>query len=849
MRIPNIIWIAGLALLCGGTLGAQNLPNLGKADEIVTGSLPDGISYYLVGNITQPGLADFALVQPGRTDRNGPRKNLESLPHFFGRKPYGFLTDNAVGYDRRGYIEHTRDATVFRFSDVPVFRPEVTDSTLLLLFDLARSSAYEQAIVVCGNIDVPAVLERIRLLSMTISKRKEPEDAWSYNWRHQEDAAVTTSTSPIGSISAVYRSPRTEAGLMNTIQPVMSRLFAAELDEILRRRIYEAFREAGLPLVDYRYRYTGSEDTSGDEMFTISVHTSADRLEDALRIFAGVLSALDEDGATVEEVSFARTVIAEAIARDYPNYATSNAEYAGKCISSYLYGSNLAPRQTIGKVFTSRRLDASRECELLNRYVAAMLSPDRNLHLRVSAPVKPDAVRTREVFMQGWTERSIVRADIPKAEDTLRLAVPRRKVKLKSTAKDNFTGGRLWTFSNGITVVYKKTADKGVFHYGLMAKGGWVEIPEIHDAEPAFAQEVLALGKVAGMKSLYLHDLLAMYGVTMDTGFSISDVRLSGSARSSSLSLVLKTMVAVANSYEADDNAYLSYRQAKPLQLVRDKYTYDGTRAVLDSLMCPGYTFAAGSVPELPDYDFNVRIARYMYQKASNMKNCVIVLVGDLDEYIAEKLLCNTLGAFKTGQQRVVRHKLPYPLRNCWSTNTVQRNWRSTSVSVALSAMQPFGADTYDQMNLACTVLKMELDKALLKDGMYSIVDCSSEMLPAEKMAIYVHCEPVPAYGLPADATPALPVKALDTVRSVLNRLALSEIDSEELEFCKTLLTNRFKADEGNSARLRDAVLNRGSVGQDVRGSYASRIKAVKASDIRDLFSRLSDCQSEYIVQ
>ena len=849
MRAISIIWCAALALSFSAPLRAQSLPTLEKASEIVTGSLPDGISYYLVSNAATPGFADFALVQPDRQDRKGPRQDLVSLPHFFGRKPYEFLADNAVGYGRRGFIEHTRDATIFRFADVPVSRSEATDSTLLMLFDLARSSAYEQAIVVSGNIDVNAVIERIRLLSMTISRRSKVEDTWNYGWKQQENMMVTAIAAPVGTISVIYRSPRTDRELMNTIQPVMSRLLASEFDIILEHRLNEAFRLAGLPLADYRFRYTGSEETSGDELFTLNIRTASDKLDEAIRTIAGVLSTLDEAGATVEEVTFARTVLAERMKREYANYTISNEEYLDKCISSYLYGSNLAPSATLSKVFTGRKLDPGRECELLNRYIAAMLAPKRNLHLRVGAPVKPDAARIKDAFSQGWSEGSEVLSSLPEAGDTVKLALQRRKVSLKTTAKDTFTGGKLWTFSNGISVVYKKTAGNGTFHYGVMVKGGWTEIPGIHGTEPAFVQDVMALGKVAGMSTSRLRDLLALNGVTMEPRITMSDVRFSGSAPSSSLSLVLKTMVAIANTYEPDSEAYKRYLQAKPINLIQNKFSLAGTRAMLDSLMCPDYTYAAGSYPELPDQDLDLRMSRFLLQKMSNMKSGVIVLVGDLEEGVVLKLLSQTLGSFRNGQQRFVRPKMPYPLRNCWSTTFVQRNWRSTSVSVALSALWPFGAEGYNQMNLACTVLKAELDKALMSDGMYSVVEGSAEMLPAEKMTIYIHCEPIISQCLPADVNPVLPVQALQTVRSVLNKLAAREIDPEQLGIYKTMLTNRFKAEEGSAALLRDAVLDRGSLGQDVRNGYAQRIKEVNAADLKSLFSKLSVCNTEYIVQ
>lgn len=478
-----------------------------------------------------------------------------------------------------------------------------------------------------------------------------------------------------------------------------------------------------------------------------------------------------------------------------------------------------------------------------------MLSSDRNLHLRVGAPVTPDAERVRKVFMEGWAEGNTVIPELPTAEDTLKLAVSRRRVKLKSTAKDSFTGGKLWNFSNGISVIYKKTSDVGAFHYGFMLKGGWAEIPGIKGTEPAFVQDVLALGKIGGLEADRLQDLLSMYGVTFTPSITMSDVRFTGTAPTSSLSLVLKTMVAVANNYQPDSGAYDRYLKEEPVRMIRDKFTDKGTRAVLDSLMCPDYEFAAGSLPELPSQDLDLRIGNYMIQKCSSIKNCVIVLVGDLSEEITQKLLSQTLGSLRTGQQRVSRPRMSYPLRRCWSTIAVQHDWRSRSVNVALSALWPFGAEGYSQMNLACTVLKAELDKALMRDGMYSVVSCRSDLLPAEKMIIHIHCEPIIPSGLPSDVTPVLPVQSLMTVRSVINRLATSEIDAEKLKMCKTMLINRFKAEEGSTELLRDAVLDRGSVGQDVRAGYAQRIKAVSAADLQKLFSTLSGSNAEYIVQ
>lgn len=844
--------LAAVLLCSGAGLGAQTLPELGKAPEITTGSLPNGITYYLVKNSGTPGFADFALVQPMRNDRVGTRGDLVSLPHFFGRKPYRFLTANGVGYGERGYIQHFRDASVFRFADVPVSGAEVCDSMLLMLFDMARASEYEQAVVVSGNIDVPAVIERIRILSMTISRRLSVEDSWNYGWKQQDKPVITTATSPVGCISVVYRSPRTDRALMNTIQPVMSRLLASELDIVLEHRLRAAFRDAGLSLADYRYRYLGSDETASDELFSISIYTSPEQLEAALKTLAGVLASIDDDGAGLDEVAFAKNVIAEATERDKANYKPTNAQYLDKCIAAYLYGSNLASSTALSPIFSGRRLDVSRERELLDRYVSATFSSSRNLHLRVTAPEKPDAGQVGRWFAEGWSEGCKAESDIPTDADTLKLGGPRRKVKgvkLKTSSSDAFTGGKLWVFTNGVSVVFKRTNDKNAFHYGMLVKGGWPDIPGIKGSEPAFAKDVLALGKVAGMSAVHFRDLLSMYGVTIEPDITISDVRLSGTAPSSSLSLVLKSMITAANTFEADDEAYQRYLQTKPVLLVRDKFSEAGTTALLDSIMCPGYKYAAGSVPELPAADFNSRLAQYVNEKGANMKNGLIVLMGDLDEEATLKMLTHTLGELRSGQQRVVRPKIEYPLRKCWTTTAVQRNWRNHGVSVSLSALWPFSSEGYCQMELACTLLKFELDKALVKDGMCCKVSGTSELFPTEKMSIHIHCLPITPSGLPSDVTVAMPVQALNTVRSVINRLSTEDVSSTQLDKCKIMLADKMKTEDGNTALLRDAVLQRNSVGRDVRAGVAQRINNVRPSDMRRLFKELSDCTCEYVVQ
>lgn len=826
------------------------MPTLGKASEITTGELPNGISYYIVSNKSQPGFADFAIVQPSRTDRNGARKDLVSLPHFERRTPWRFLAENGIRYDERGYIRNLRDATVMRFSGVPVFQNAVYDSTLLMLMDLARRSDFRQAIIVSGDVDEAAVRERLRLMSMTVSARLPESGEYTYHWRSQDSAVVTTSSGPIGSIRVMYRSPRTEPEYMNTIQPLMSRMMADEFGAIYSRRIRAAFTQKGIPLAGCGFRYTGSEESSGDEMFTLTVETSPEMLDEAVRTMAGVLSSLNSDGATEEEVSFARSARIEAIIRDAGNVRLSNSRYVDKCIWSYLYGASLASEAALGTFLSGRHLDISRERELLNRYISAAVTYRRNIHIHARNAVRPQADSVYSAFVRGWQDGCSVKPDTPIQADTTMLRSSSRKVRLRTTATDSFSGCTMWTFSNGVTVFFKKTADKGSFRYGYMVKGGWTDIDGIDAAESACAGDVLALEKVASMSGDYWRELLEMNGITLRPEITISDMRYTGTAPSGRLSLVLKAMLSMATNSSADPEAFERYCREKALRDCRDRFSTAGTRAILDSTMCPGYAYAAGSVPGIPRKDFADRVHRYHARKGADTRNTIIVLMGDLDEALTLKYLTQILGVLPSGQQqRVVRPKMNYPLRECWSTSYATGGWRDRGVTVSMSARWPFSAEGNMSLRMACAVLEQKLSASLAGTGYRFSVVGKADLMPTEKASIYVNCYPVPAGGLPAGIVPATPAEALNAVRSAVNSLGREEVSAGVMERARAAVLGSMNSSSGNTEYAVDNLLYRNALGRDIGSSFETLVKAVDAGAIRELFAAMDACKAEFVVR
>ena len=342
--------ISCLALLLSTfSLSGQEMPSLGTADEIKHGSFPNGLEYYLVGNSSEKGFADFALVAKAPY-RDSDRALLDSLPHFGARKPYRFLADNGVGYSQSGYMEGGAEARIVRFDRVPVYNADVADSTLMLLVDMAASTSAPQAVVVSGDIDVAKFRERLDLLSMMVPRLDDATDTNGYEWAPRDSMRMIVtynSTDNVAAVNAIYRARRLPRSLMNTLQPLVTQAYSSILGDIVSERTEDLFRERGIPLGEISLAYHGSAESSGDEYYSFSLFTAADHLDDATSAFASVLGSLDRYGATVTEFEDAkRRMVSEAKRTEF-SLRLSNSEYVEKCLASYLYGSNLASEKSV----------------------------------------------------------------------------------------------------------------------------------------------------------------------------------------------------------------------------------------------------------------------------------------------------------------------------------------------------------------------------------------------------------------------------------------------------------------------------------------------------------------------
>ena len=820
---------------------SQELTQLKQEGFITTGALPNGVSYYLVTNSSMKGIADFALVRKGLCDTTAARMELASLPHFNKTAPIEFLSRKGIGCRKEGYISYTGESTLFRFDNVPVFDRAASDTTLLLLFDLIVEQPYPHAIVIAGDINPGTIQERMKVLSMMVPARTPVTIPDSYTWVPSESVKYAFDSSATHSVTLDFRARRTPREQMSTIQPFISEMFSDELKRIVRGRLEDSFQSRDIPVSGLSIDYTGSARTPGDEHFRITARTVPGELIPVTLSMASTLSELGANGLELSEFSTARASSIAAFQQP-----EDNAALVEKCIAAYLYDADLASNQSKTQFLSSRNLSAEIELPLFNTYLAALLNGPRNLAVSWTGSTDEyDDWTFPLAFRSTWNGVSMLQKSMSQWKvsegDTLGLWNSRKKAKLKNVSPEPVSGGQMWTFANGMRVIYKQLPSADRFSYGLMVKGGYASVSDLSNGEGAFFSDMLGLYDVAGLSGKNFQRMLEANGIELRAQVSVSDMRLRGSAPVSKFSLLLKALLSLANERRLNTAAFDSYYRRELSRLQPD---------FLDRLVYPDYAYSEKKDPSGLTPETQRRADRYFSNQFMRMNDGVFVLVGELPVEAVQKTLSRYLGGFRVSKMTVHRPSLSYKLHQGATTYSLEGS--PVRIDIAMASPLPFTTENYMAFKIAGLQILRTLSGTLAESGFSVALSDRFNIYPEESVEMVFTCTPVPEYGLPEGISGGdrKPMRGVAAARKAIETVLSGPIPSADLDACKALLVNDYSTHLSAPDPYVDAVLLRYSNGKDVISNHAARIRSVTADRVLGVFRALSEgLRIEYVVK
>ena len=807
------------------TVPAQVLPSLPVDPKIQKGTLRCGAAYYMVKNDDIKGYADFAVVRRGEAPT---RESLEGLNT-------KFLSRSGIGPRPGGYFKDFDGSTVLHLDRVPVYDGNVLDSTLLVAFAQVAASRADQAVVVAGDIDPVEFKKKMDIFSMLVPQHYAGNGHGpDYIWEPSVMPSVVFHRTPSnnrGIVRVAYASPRTPYDQMNTAQALVMGIFSREFQTIATRRIERGLRDAGIPYGKLDFHYLNSTETGGDEEYAVEVLTDKEHLESAMKVISCSLAGLDGFGIPEKEFADAkRAMMADMVRRG--NERLTNRRYVDRCVAHFLYGANLAPLDEETRLFARKNVPDSTETRLFNQFSTSLLSQLSNLTLEYRAGLdsldEDNALfQYNLAYLYGSTFQDD--KDYSWQRDTSAMEVSCPRVRIRDTKEEPVSGGVLWTFSNGMRVVYKQVQGSRMFDYALLLGGGLSSVNGLTEGEGGYFGDMLFLFDAGGMTASDFRDHLAVNGIKMDTQVALTFTSLHGSAPSSKLQTLVKALLSLANDRTVNRGEFDIY-------LRNAAWAQESVEDRLYARMYPGFSYSPRKYPAALGPGTQVKAAEFYESRFSRMNDAILVLAGDLDEATVRRVLLRYVGGFRTQKGAAPRKSVRYQPVAGVSTHTSKDGPKG--VYVRLDTEYALSGVNYVLSSVAAEVLRRHVVEALEGTGLSTEVKVGFHSYPQERLWMFVACE-----GEGAEA-------ALPAVRRGIRNAASAKIAQKDLDAWKAMVQAETTRELSETSTIVTSLVARYGIGKDLVSHYKESIGGITEARLSDMLSSLSAGSAvEYVIE
>ena len=801
---------------------AQTLPSLPMDGKVQKGTLRCGVAYYMVKNDEMKGFADFAVVRRGEAPTPTVGENLETK----------YLSRHGIGPRRGGYYQDNDGSTVLHLDRVPVYDANVLDSTLLVTFAQVAASRAPEAVIIAGDIDPVEFKKKMDIFSMMVPQHfVENSHGPDYVWEPSVMPSIVLRNEPMGDrgiVRVAYSSPRTPQEQMNTAQALVMGILSREFKTIAVRRIERNLRDAGIPYGRLDFRYLNSTESGNDEEYAVEVQTDRDHLEAAMKIVSGTLAGLDGFGVPEEEFTDAKKVMmADMVARG--NERLSNRKYVDRCVAHFLYGANLAPYSEETRLFARKNVADSTETRLFNQFATSLLSQLSNLTLEYRARLdtldEDNALfQYNLAYLYGSTFKEA--KDYTWQRDTSGLEVNAPRVRIKETKSEPVSGGVLWTFSNGMRVVYKQMTGSRTLDYSLLLGGGLSGVTGLTEGEGGYFGDMLSLFDAGGLCASAFRDHLAVNGIGMDAQVALTYTSIHGQAPSSKLPTLLKALLALANGRTLNRSEFDIY-------LRNERWAQESVENRLYSMLYPGFTYSSKKYAKGLNPGTQAKAAQFYESLFSRMNDGMLIIVGDVDEATVRRTLLRYVGGFRTQRGTAPRKTLRYQPRAGVASH--KEAGVNKGVYMLLDAENPLSGVNYAMAEIATEVLRRHLVEALEGTGMSVDITAGFHSYPQERQWMLLSCEG----GVDVNA-----------VRKGIRRAAASTVPQKDLDALKAKALASMDRELAEQDTMAEALVARYGIGKDLVTHYKESVAAVTPARVKEMLSVLSaGSVAEFIVE
>lgn len=676
----------------------------------------------------------------------------------------------------------------------------VADSTLTSLLEGIRTVSGKRAIIICGDIDIKNTRDSLKAFAsrMVAADSMAFSNAGGHLPAAAEADGPVLKDRPCSIVMTSARLAREDVG--STVARVSAR-YSNWLGAEYVRRCRRALRDAGIAFGSVGYDYYPSYRHGGDETLVAYASVAGEDIENARQVM--------------------RLCLLGAVDGGYRNWPPADdiedmRSPMERCLDAFLYGADLASNEIAVDWFSKHSLGKKNEIEYVKAFAKEYVS---GLGQEASA------------IDRQWFSKIPLMLEKPAMKDTARLNLPVSKIRLKNDDTEKLTGGSMWSFSNGMKVLYKETKTRRL-EYSVIFNGGAGEF--LAERELPLAEDILLSGRLGGMDGHDFMDLINAWGVTMGIEVGATETIIRGHVENSDLEKLLRVLNVLANARRpANTESLEALRRSIAMEEKDWRASMQGLESAMDSLMSPGFAFSGRLDASSIQDDLPQRVEGYFRSCFERFDDGMIILAGSFPADRAKRLLTRHLGLFGTGGDPAPRSYVSWVPRSGSSeiSEIAGINVPDGSVHVGISSTANYSRQREIAFEAAEMIIRDSLEHVLAGSGYKVDINSRLEIRPVERMVMNIHC-------VPCGETTMSPRMVQGIIDSMLDGIgAMGEVG---LDGFKSLKDSEFTKTSKEPAVIIKAATARYGFGKDILGS-AAQIKSLRWDDIKNALNTIQD--------
>lgn len=697
-----------------------------------------------------------------------------------------------------------------------------------------------QALIVVGDIDPVQVEMKIKTLFQTMPKAPVVEQRSYERTSLPGELQVVSATDAQASAAAIafhFRNLPTPFELRNTAMPYLQDYVNGMTRFLLEERISRMKQAAGLPIWGERVQEGRFLGTQNQVSLRLGFSTSPDSLQTAVIWMARMLEQVRRDGFSQQEFDRARTHYLAALddCYEYRKTATTNADFAQRCVAHYLDGSSLASLELRHALL--HEADSLLSVGTFNTYVGALLRSPEDLTISMTGP---DGVSYPN---QAWVDR--VLEVISEMSGSVRPVAPLHSVALPEFPEmailpavtmettDPMSGATLLTFENGVSALLKPTpAEPGQIYFQAISKGG---ISLLQNASPLLRDYMGQIADLCQIGELSAADLAAFNHsrrMVLNKEITYATSALKGQAPLQEMETFLQEINLHFTAMQADPVAFDYFKKVQMAQSAYvDNNPFHQVQDTLAKYLHNPSTYTALSNPEdLFDLNYGGAV-EFLKKLYANAASYTFLFVGDFDPATLKPMLARYLGSLPSNPNRRDNWQvLPYYLNKLVRRIEIPMDFPSDKAYYRITLLGESPNNLEDRVvgNMIAEVLASRLRQALFQVGVAPDVAFEFRNYPEEFLIMSLAFE-----------TEQYQPQVFESLQALYAQLQENGIEEADFALVKKVLKTRFELNQKTSCDFwMDLLVDRYVYGKDFYSRYMSSLDQMTCAQFNAALTR-----------